>query len=114
MRAGDSLQSRMDPTVMKVANYQKWHAIIAAVTFTSTMHLARPSPLAPLMLQCRRGPSPPPLTLPSSHQDVEFTVQGGRLFMLQCRGGKRTGQAALQIAVDMHRWGLCENCVEVG
>ena len=36
-------------------------------------------------------------------QDVEFTVQDGRLFMLQCRGGKRTGAAALQIATDMQR-----------
>ncbi|GFH33182.1 pyruvate, phosphate dikinase, partial [Haematococcus lacustris] len=34
-------------------------------------------------------------------QDVEFTVQDGRLFMLQCRNGKRTGAAALQIATDM-------------
>lgn len=34
-------------------------------------------------------------------QDIEFTVQDGQLFMLQCRGGKRTGQAAVKIAVDM-------------
>lgn len=34
-------------------------------------------------------------------QDVEFTVQRGELFMLQCRDGKRTGPAALRIAVDM-------------
>jgi pyruvate, orthophosphate dikinase len=33
-------------------------------------------------------------------QDIEFTVQEGKLFMLQCRGGKRTGQAAIKIACD--------------
>ncbi|MCI0431638.1 MAG: pyruvate, phosphate dikinase [Rhodospirillales bacterium] len=36
-------------------------------------------------------------------QDVEFTVQKGKLFMLQTRSGKRTAQAALRIAVDMVR-----------
>lgn len=35
-------------------------------------------------------------------QDCEFTVQDGRLFMLQTRNGKRTGGAALNIAVSMH------------
>ncbi len=39
-------------------------------------------------------------------QDVEFTIQGGRLWMLQTRTGKRTTQAALKIAVDMVREGL--------
>lgn len=39
-------------------------------------------------------------------QDVEFTVQGGRLFMLQCRNGKRTGTAALRIALDLESEGL--------
>ena len=34
-------------------------------------------------------------------QDIEFTVQKGRLYMLQTRAGKRTAQAALRIAVDM-------------
>ncbi len=34
-------------------------------------------------------------------QDVEFTVQEGRLFMLQTRSGKRTAESALKIAVDM-------------
>jgi pyruvate,orthophosphate dikinase len=33
--------------------------------------------------------------------DVEFTIQQGRLFMLQCRVGKRTAFAAIKIAVDM-------------
>ncbi|HIB19554.1 MAG TPA: pyruvate, phosphate dikinase [Alphaproteobacteria bacterium] len=36
-------------------------------------------------------------------QDIEFTVQKGQLWMLQTRNGKRTAQAALQIAVDMAR-----------
>ncbi|MFO0612143.1 MAG: pyruvate, phosphate dikinase [Polyangiaceae bacterium] len=39
-------------------------------------------------------------------QDIEFTVQEGRLFMLQTRHGKRTGAAALKIAVDLVREGL--------
>jgi pyruvate,orthophosphate dikinase len=34
-------------------------------------------------------------------QDVEFTIQQGKLWMLQTRAGKRTGLAALRIAVDM-------------
>lgn len=34
-------------------------------------------------------------------QDIEFTVQEGRLFILQTRNGKRTGPAAVKIAVDM-------------
>ncbi len=34
-------------------------------------------------------------------QDFEFTVEDGRLFMLQTRAGKRTAQAAIRIAVDM-------------
>ncbi|MFT5286040.1 MAG: pyruvate,orthophosphate dikinase [Planctomycetota bacterium] len=34
-------------------------------------------------------------------QDLEFTIEDGRLFMLQCRIGKRTGFAAVRIAVDM-------------
>jgi len=41
-------------------------------------------------------------------QDVEFTVQEGKLFMLQTRSGKRTAEAALKIAVDMEREGLIE------
>jgi len=35
--------------------------------------------------------------------DIEFTIQQGRLWMLQCRVGKRTGFAAIKIAVDMVR-----------
>ncbi len=39
-------------------------------------------------------------------QDIEFTIQNNQLFMLQTRGGKRTAQAALKIAVDMVEEGL--------
>jgi len=39
-------------------------------------------------------------------QDFEFTVQDGRLFMLQTRSGKRTSQAAARIALDMLDEGL--------
>ncbi len=41
-------------------------------------------------------------------QDLEFTVQGGKLWMLQTRNGKRTAEAALKIAVDMAREGLID------
>lgn len=41
-------------------------------------------------------------------QDMEFTFQEGRLFMLQTRTGKRTAAAALQIAVDMVDEGLID------
>eukprot|EP00191_Tetraselmis_sp_GSL018_P020846 CAMPEP_0177593370 /NCGR_PEP_ID=MMETSP0419_2-20121207/9107_1 /TAXON_ID=582737 /ORGANISM="Tetraselmis sp., Strain GSL018" /LENGTH=773 /DNA_ID=CAMNT_0019084399 /DNA_START=888 /DNA_END=3209 /DNA_ORIENTATION=- len=41
-------------------------------------------------------------------QDIEFTVQEGRLFMLQCRSGKRTGAGAVKIAVDMVAEGLVD------
>ncbi|MBU4332150.1 pyruvate, phosphate dikinase [Patescibacteria group bacterium] len=34
-------------------------------------------------------------------QDIEFTIQQGKLWMLQTRNGKRTGRAAIKIAVDM-------------
>ena len=40
-------------------------------------------------------------------QDMEFTIEHGKLFMLQCRNGKRSAFAALQIAVDMVAEGLC-------
>ncbi len=40
-------------------------------------------------------------------QDMEFTIEHGKLFMLQCRNGKRSASAALKIAVDMVAEGLC-------
>jgi pyruvate,orthophosphate dikinase len=39
-------------------------------------------------------------------QDLEFTIQEGRLYMLQCRSGKRTGRAAVRVAVEMVQEGL--------
>ena len=39
-------------------------------------------------------------------QDLEFTIQDGKLWMLQARNGKRTAKAALKIAVDMAGEGL--------
>jgi pyruvate,orthophosphate dikinase len=41
-------------------------------------------------------------------QDIEFTVQNGKLWMLQTRNGKRTTQAALRIAVEMAESGLID------
>ena len=51
-------------------------------------------------------------TLLESHfkdmQDVEFTVQNGRVFILQARAGKRTVEAAIKIAVDMVAEGMID------
>ena len=41
-------------------------------------------------------------------QDMEFTIQDGKLWMLQTRNGKRTGAAMLKIAMDMLREGLID------
>ncbi|MCF8468727.1 MAG: pyruvate, phosphate dikinase [Sneathiella sp.] len=41
-------------------------------------------------------------------QDIEFTVQQGKLWMLQTRSGKRTAKAALKIAIDMVEEGLID------
>jgi len=41
-------------------------------------------------------------------QDVEFTIERGKLWMLQTRNGKRTGMAAVKIAVDMVNEGLID------
>jgi len=41
-------------------------------------------------------------------QDLEFTVERGKLWMLQTRNGKRTGPAAVRIAVDMVKEGLID------
>ena len=41
-------------------------------------------------------------------QDIEFTIQDGKLWMLQCRIGKRTGIAALNMAMDMLHEGLID------
>ena len=39
-------------------------------------------------------------------QDIEFTIEHNKLFILQCRSGKRTGPAAVKIAVDLVNEGL--------
>ncbi len=39
-------------------------------------------------------------------QDLEFTIQGGKLYMLQCRTAKRAARAAVRVAVDMVKEGL--------
>ena len=41
-------------------------------------------------------------------QDIEFTIQDGKLWMLQCRVGKRTGLAALNMAMDMLAEGMID------
>jgi len=46
-------------------------------------------------------------------QDIEFTVQEGVLYMLQTRSGKRTGTAAVRIAVEMVKEGLIKEDVAV-
>src|SRR3974390_3642318 len=39
-------------------------------------------------------------------QDFEFTIKDGRLYMLQTRNGKRTGRAAVRVAIQMVEEGL--------
>ena len=41
-------------------------------------------------------------------QDMEFTIEDGKLFMLQTRNGKRTAQAALKIAIDLVDEGMID------
>ncbi|MBT0652362.1 pyruvate, phosphate dikinase [Geomobilimonas luticola] len=41
-------------------------------------------------------------------QDIEFTIEKGKLYMLQTRNGKRTAKAAIKIAVDMEKEGLID------
>ncbi len=47
-------------------------------------------------------------------QDIEFTIQEGKLWMLQTRSGKRTGKSAVHIAVDMVDEGLIDEKTAVG
>lgn len=44
----------------------------------------------------------------SDMQDIEFTIQNGRLWMLQTRVGKRNGMAAIKMAVDMETEGMID------
>ena len=46
-------------------------------------------------------------------QDIEFTIQDGRLWMLQTRTGKRNGPAAVKVAVEMVREGLIDEATAV-
>ncbi len=46
-------------------------------------------------------------------QDVEFTIERGRLWMLQTRTGKRTAQAAVKIAVDLCKEGIIDKATAV-
>ncbi len=46
-------------------------------------------------------------------QDIEFTIQDGKLYMLQCRSGKRTGTAAVNMAMDMLAEGLIDETTAV-
>ncbi|MDZ7691768.1 MAG: pyruvate, phosphate dikinase [Balneolaceae bacterium] len=46
-------------------------------------------------------------------QDIEFTIQRGDLFILQTRNGKRTGSAAVKIAVEMVKEGVLEKAKAV-
>ncbi len=46
-------------------------------------------------------------------QDIEFTIQNKKLFMLQTRNGKRTAKAAFKIAVDMVKEGLIDKATAV-
>ncbi len=41
-------------------------------------------------------------------QDLEFTIEKGKLYVLQCRSGKRTGLAAVNIAIDMLEEGMID------
>ena len=41
-------------------------------------------------------------------QDIEFTIEDGKLFLLQTRNGKRTAQAALRVAVEMYESGMID------
>ena len=47
-------------------------------------------------------------------QDIEFTIQEGNLFMLQTRNGKRGGEAAVKIAVDLVEEGLSDIPTAIG
>ena len=44
----------------------------------------------------------------SDMQDIEFTIQQGKLWMLQTRVGKRNGSAAIRMAVEMKHEGMID------
>ena len=47
-------------------------------------------------------------------QDIEFTIEEGKLYMLQCRSGKRNGPAAVRVAMDMLKEGLINKEEAIG
>lgn len=46
-------------------------------------------------------------------QDIEFTIEKGKLYMLQCRVGKRNGLAAVKMAMDMYNEGLISRATAI-
>ena len=67
----------------------------------------RAEDVMPERLQRSSAKSPPAWkSTISDMQDFEFTIQDGKLYMLQTRNGKRTGPAAVRMAVDMVEEGL--------
>ncbi len=46
-------------------------------------------------------------------QDIEFTIENGKLYMLQCRVGKRNGPAAVRMAIDMYKEKLIDKATAV-
>ena len=46
-------------------------------------------------------------------QDIEFTIEKGKLYMLQCRVGKRNGMAAVRMAAEMHKQKLIDTATAI-
>lgn len=81
--------------------YLSEQARIAAEDINPSLEQLMPELYQQLVAQCRRL---------EGHfrdmQDIEFTIQRGTLYVLQTRAGKRTIQAGLKIAVDLHQEGV--------
>ncbi len=84
-------------------NAQGEDVVAGRHTISDPQRLARLLPGVAADLQAARGTLE---TLFRDMQDFEFTVQEGRLFLLQTRRGKRTPAAALRVAVDLVAEGL--------
>jgi len=84
-------------------NAQGEDVVAGRHTVTDPQRLARLLPCVAAELERARGTLE---ALFRDMQDFEFTVQEGRLFLLQTRRGKRTPEAALRIAVDLVAEGL--------
>ena len=74
--------------------------VVAGTHATEPIAGARRAPARPSPPSCAR---PPPASSTTTRDlcDIEFTIEDGRLWLLQVRVGKRSPQAALRIAVDM-------------